>query len=427
MHSKTCVTETPNPKLRCDLGHMLPLINHIPSTRPLRIAFYSHDTMGMGHIRRNLLIASAVVKSCQSTDALLIAGTREAAYFATQAGLDCVTLPALVKRSDGTYSGRNFDWTLENTTRLRSCIIKAALEEFAPDVFVVDKLPKGVGNELVPTLELLKTTNTRCVLGLRDVLDEPTTVAKEWLRDGNDDAIESYFDELWIYGDQTIYDCLKEYDFSQVVSSRAFFTGYLNQSSRHASSNELNFAVDDNSTILCVVGGGQDGFELAETFAKTPMPSGKRGVVITGPFMPKEHQQKLHKLAMQNGRIEIIDRLVETDDYLRTASRVVAMGGYNTVTSILSYGKPALIVPRMVPRQEQWIRAQRLAKLGLITAVPPQSLSSQRLSKWLTSNCVPAPTSNCIDLYGLNRISQRVGQWVNQLGCSNISSQQPTN
>jgi predicted glycosyltransferase len=181
---------------------------------------------------------------------------------------------------------------------------------------------------------------------------------------------------------------------------------------------EPNIASNDESTILCVVGGGQDGFELAETFAKTPMPNGKRGVVITGPFMPKDLQLTLHQLAKQNGRIEIIDRLVETDDYMRSASRVVAMGGYNTVTSILSFGKPSLIVPRMVPRQEQWIRAQRLANLGMITAVQPQSLNSQRLSAWLRSDCVPTPTSNCIDLCGLNRISQRVGQWVNQLGCS---------
>ena len=418
MHLKTCVTDMSTPMLRPDSAHVHPpLVSSRARSRPLRIAFYSHDTMGMGHIRRNLLIASAVVKSSSQIEALLVAGTREAAYFATQAGLDCVTLPALAKSADGHYKARNLGWSLEDTTRLRSQIIKATMEAYAPDVFVVDKLPKGIGDELLPTLDLLRKTNTKCVLGLRDVLDEPATVNREWLRDANDAAIEAYFDELWIYGDQTIYDCLREYDFSMAVSSRAVFTGYLNQSDRSAEKAESVSAVgsDGRPLALCVVGGGQDGFALAETFVKATMPTGWRGVIITGPFMPKEHQQKLHRLAQENKHVEIIDRLVETDEYLRQARRVVAMGGYNTVTSILSFGKASMIVPRMVPRQEQWIRAERLAQLGWITAVRPEELSQECISQWLGAAEVPVPDSSCVDLLGLNRISERVGQWAGNL------------
>ncbi len=107
-------------------------MNSHGAARPMRVAFYSHDTMGMGHIRRNLLIASAIAQNCSNIEILLIAGTREAAYFATQAGLDCVTLPALTKSLDGKYSARHLGWSLEETTRLRSRVIQATLEEFAP-------------------------------------------------------------------------------------------------------------------------------------------------------------------------------------------------------------------------------------------------------------------------------------------------------
>lgn len=418
MHLRTCETEMSTPMLRSDSAHAYSaLVSGCARSRPLRIGFYSHDTMGMGHIRRNLLIASAVVKNSTNVEALLVAGTREAAYFATQAGLDCVTLPALTKSADGRYTARNLGWSLEDTASLRSQIIKATIEAYAPDVFVVDKLPKGIGNELLPTLELLSKTNAKCVLGLRDVLDEPTTVNREWLRDANDAAIEAYFDELWIYGDQSIYDCLKEYDFSTTVSSRAIFTGYLDQSDR----NEINaeslplVGREGQPMALCVVGGGQDGFALAETFVKSSMPIGWRGVIITGPFMPKDQQQKLHRFAQENRNVEIIDRLVETDEYLRQAQRVVAMGGYNTVTSILSFGKASMIVPRIVPRQEQWIRAKRLADLGWITAVRPEELNHEQITQWLSAEDVPVPDSSCVDLLGLNRISQRVGQWADKL------------
>ncbi len=141
---KTCVTEMSNPIVRTDLNHSGQIRSSQPN-RPVRLAFYSHDTMGMGHIRRNLLIATAIVRDCPNVEILLIAGTREAAFFATEAGLDCVTLPALTKSADGRYSARHLGWSLEETTRLRSRIIQAAMEEFSPDVFVVDKLPRGIG------------------------------------------------------------------------------------------------------------------------------------------------------------------------------------------------------------------------------------------------------------------------------------------
>ncbi len=412
---KTCVTDMSNALHRGDQAHVCTGPAEVPN-RPVRLAFYSHDTMGMGHVRRNLLIASAIVRQCQNIEVLLIAGTREAAYFAMEAGLDCVTLPALTKTADGRYSARHLAWSFEETTTLRSRVILAAMEAFSPDVFVVDKLPRGIGHELVPTLERLRCAGTKCVLGLRDVLDEPQVVAREWQRDSNDEAIEAFYDELWIYGDQAIYDCLTEYSFSQTVKSRAFFTGYLNQSTRNPS-----FATADGNTskaqsrqVLCVVGGGQDGFDLAKAFAQSSLPTDCEGVIITGPFMPKADQQQLVRLVEGNQRMKIIDRLVETDDYLRAADRVIAMGGYNTVTSVLSFQKPALIVPRTSPRQEQWIRAERLAERGWITALNPLELSPRRLTEWLHSSVVPYPTADAVDLLGLDRISQRVTGWAAQ-------------
>jgi predicted glycosyltransferase len=47
------------------------------------------------------------------------------------------------------------------------------------------------------------------------------------------------------------------------------------------------------------------------------------------------------------------------------------MGGYNTFCEILTLDKPALIVPRSVPRQEQLIRAERAVNLGLVSMLDP--------------------------------------------------------
>jgi predicted glycosyltransferase len=55
------------------------------------------------------------------------------------------------------------------------------------------------------------------------------------------------------------------------------------------------------------------------------------------------------------------------------AKGVVAMGGYNTFCEILSFDKPALILPRTVPRLEQYIRARRAAELGLVTMLADEN------------------------------------------------------
>ena len=51
---------------------------------------------------------------------------------------------------------------------------------------------------------------------------------------------------------------------------------------------------------------------------------------------------------------------------IANAAGVVAMGGYNTFCEILSFDKPAILIPRVAPRREQLIRAKRVAELGLM-------------------------------------------------------------
>ena len=81
------------------------------------------------------------------------------------------------------------------------------------------------------------------------------------------------------------------------------------------------------------------------------------------------------------------------------------MGGYNTFSAILSHQKPALIVPRVVPRQEQWIRARRLAAFGHVETIHPDDLTAGDIVRWLekTNSAAPANAQQ-IDMGGLDRI-----------------------
>src|SRR5467141_193605 len=216
-----------------------PVPGHLPDPaasasppRVPRIALYSQGMVGFGHIRRNASIAQALRHSTLQPDIMLIAEAWQAGALLMPPGVDCVTLPALRRDADGGYNPR----------------------------FLLD-VSDG---ELAPTLEFLKRRGkTRLVLGLRDVLYDPETVKRSWANQDNLDAIQNYYDSVWIYGDPTVFDPLREYDLMESVGTKARHTGYLDQRPRleyaKAEAAPLVANLPSGKIALCLVGGGHDG------------------------------------------------------------------------------------------------------------------------------------------------------------------------
>jgi predicted glycosyltransferase len=101
-----------------------------------------------------------------------------------------------------------------------------------------------------------------------------------------------------------------------------------------------------------------------------------------------------------------MDFVPEADVLIERAERVVAMAGYNTVCSLLSFGKKALLVPRMHPRLEQLVRAERLQQLGFVDMVRPTDLTVEALRRWmLQDRRRPRSIHGAIDFKGLTRLS----------------------
>jgi predicted glycosyltransferase len=374
--------------------------------------------MGIGHMRRNLLIAGALARGPSPAVILLIAGARHINAYGVPPGVDCLSLPALRKEANGRYQSRHLDLPLSELIALRAHLITAALEAFAPDVLIVDKVPRGAVNELDTALEILRRGGrTRCVLGLRDVLDEPETVRCEWVEGGYDWAVRHWYHAIWVYGDPTVYDPVAEYGFPPDVAALLRYTGYLDQRQRtrleDLGGHELSarLAESPGRLALCLVGGGEDGAPLAEAFARADFPPDLTGVILTGPFMPPGVRENLHRQAARTccagapGRLRVLDFVTDTDLLLDRADRVVTMGGYNAVCEVLSYEKPALVVPRVRPRLEQLIRAERLRDLGLLDLLHPDDLSPRALTEWLARDLGPvARARDRINLNGLDHL-----------------------
>jgi len=378
---------------------------------PPRVAMYSQGMVGFGHIRRNASIAHALRGSALQPAIMMIAEAWQAGALLLPEGVDCVTLPALRREADGAYNPRFLlDVSDQDLIALRTRVVRSAIEVFDPDVLVVDYLPLGVAGELATTLERLRARGTtRCVLGLREVLYDTETVRRTWADRANMDAIRDFYDAVWIYGDPAVFDPVREYGLGDDVAAKARYTGYLDQRPRldlaAAHADPLVTSLPPGEIALCLVGGGHDGEALAEAFLQTELPRDMTGVLVTGPLMPWEQRQRVRDGAQQRPRFRVLDFVAEPIKLIERADRVIAMGGYNTCCEILSFDKHALIVPRVAPEPEQWIRAQRLRDLGLVDVLHPDELDARALTEWLARDPGPPPAvRDRIDLGGLSRI-----------------------
>ena len=387
---------------------VLPLRSH-PQGSGLRIAFYSHDTVGLGHVRRNLLIAESL-RHCGSADQTLILSGAGQATALPESQSNRVVLSGLSKRAGRIVptSGARLDSVL----RTRSRAIAGAVAGFDPHVMVVDKVPRGVGGELEDTLRHLRRRGTRCILGLRDILDDPEVIGREWAEADNEGAISEFYDDIWVYGDRSVIDLATEYSFSDATAARLDYVGYLDRQISTPARLEqahwdFEFHAPPGPYVLCSVGGGEDGARLVDTISQTELPNHLFGVILTGPFMPARIRRQLLERAATNPRLRILDFVREPGELLRRAERVISMGGYNSLCEIVSHQKPALVIPRVVPRREQWIRAERFASLGLLDLCHPDELTPEVIASWLEREVSP-PDSSRLDMAGLPELNARL-------------------
>ncbi|WP_339764850.1 glycosyltransferase [uncultured Sulfitobacter sp.] len=330
-----------------------------------RIMFYSHDTFGLGHLRRSRALATALTQGDETASAIILTGSPVAGRFTFPERVDHIRLPGVTKLADGSYVSQTLGLDIDEITSLRSGLIKTAIEKYEPDLLIVDKEPSGFRGELLPSLEWLRDHGTtKTVLGLRDVLDEPKVLAAEWARKNAIQATEEFYDEIWVYGDRDIYDPTKGLNLSDETRDRMHWTGYL----RRETTDEVD--LPEHPYVLITPGGGGDGAAMVslvlEAYEKDP-DLAPNAVLIYGPFLSGDTREAFDaRVEKLNGRVTAVGFDSRIEALFVGAEGVVCMGGYNTFCEVLSFDKRAVIVPRTVPRLEQWIRASRAEELGLV-------------------------------------------------------------
>jgi predicted glycosyltransferase len=339
-----------------------------------RVLIYSHDTFGLGHLRRCRTIAHTLVASNPDLSVLILSGSPIIGQFDFGERVDFVRIPGVIKLKNGEYTSLSLGMAIEQTVALRAAIIEQTAAAFAPGLFIVDKEPFGLRGEVKSALERLNRAGVPCVLGLRDVLDDPVALAREWRRKGASVALTDFYEEIWIYGLPQICDPLKGLRLPKSVRRKASFTGYLRRTlpPGETVAREVDAAKRKigETFMLVTPGGGGDGAKSVDWVLRAyeqdpaiPLPA----LIVFGPFMPADQRQQFHRRAQKLDNVAAITFNAHLERLVDEAEAIVAMGGYNTFCEILSFDKPALLLPRVAPRREQLIRATEARMLGLVS------------------------------------------------------------
>lgn len=263
--------------------------------RPVRLVLYSHDSLGLGHLRRNMALAHAFAEHLpgllgRPVTGLLVTGLDTPAG-RLPSGFDVVRLPGVAKGRHG-YEPRDVHVPMDDLIGVRSEVLSGMLSSFAPDLVIVDRHPFGVDEELLVPLQRLRAERpaTRIVLGLREVLDDPAVAAREWESVGIA-RVRHHVDAVWIYGDEDITDPRSTGELPATLHDLARSTGYL-------SLGRAGFADPAHHVppyVLTTVGGGADGVEVCLAAAAAQVST--RHVVVTGPQMGEADRERVRDAA----------------------------------------------------------------------------------------------------------------------------------
>jgi len=387
-------------------------------TRPPRFLLYSHDTFGLGNVRRTLLLSQALLDEYAAATVLIVTGSSMIHAFRIPPRVDYVKLPCLDRAAADRYEPRFLPAHATEVARLRRAILSQCVLGFEPDLMIVDKRPGGVDGELLDTVRAMRRRPhpTRLVLGMRDILDEPDRTRRSLKRTRDLATIARYYDEVWIYGEQAIFDSVAAYGFPDEVAAKTRFCGYLRRPSRPPTPRGVP------PRVLVTTGGGGDGSALISTYLEglitLPRSIDLRTTVVFG---PQADAATCHAILRRFGSladVTFLDFEPDLGPRYAEADLVVSMAGYNTICELLSFHRPAVLVPRAEPVSEQLVRARLFAARGYFDLVEPSELTPAALIAKVLDALDRPPCDANVDLDGLPRIRQRARTLLESQGTS---------
>ncbi len=384
----------------------------------LRLLIYSHDTFGLGHLQRCLKISRALMNRFPGLAILIATGSPVVHRYQLPAGVDYVKLPAVRKIGPEEYEARILATSYERIIAVRTSLLSGLVQTFQPQALLVDHSPTGMKGEMLPALRWLQQSFPDCVkiLGLRDIIDDPESVHQVWTRGGVYRVLEELYDHVLVYGSKQIFDTSTEYQFPEVVRNKTTYCNYIRETpgARSASGRRTKKS-GRKKQVVVTIGGGDGGGEIVignylAMVRKYAHVIDFESTIITGPFLPDELAKDFERMA-KSLPVTLKGFVRSTTPFFRSSDLVISTAGYNSISQILEAGKRAIIIPRILHRNEQLIRAKRLAELGIVSMIHPDDVNADSLysqvSAQLRSESEPlteARKNSIVKLDGADRV-----------------------
>jgi predicted glycosyltransferase len=168
----------------------------------------------------------------------------------------------------------------------------------------------------------------------------------------------------------------------------------------------------DMPLVVVSVGGGADGGALLRAYLSGLASRGRSPIhsyVVTGPLLPEEDRNAVRELSRDLPNIRLVDFDPDFAAAVRAADVVVCMGGYNSLAEAAYFGKRPVVVPRLPGPEEQILRAEGFARLGLATVVRPDRLEPSALWEAIDGELErPPPSTMPLAFDGLHQIAREL-------------------
>lgn len=339
------------------------MVANTTSAKP-RILLYSHDSYGLGHFRRTLTLCEGLLQELPGAEVLIVTGSPCSSLFPLPSGAGLVKLPSVTKGDGGDYVPRTLGSSFSRVLSLRKRLILESYRAFRPSLLLVDHKVIGLQGEVFELLQKARRDGVRTVLGIRDIIDTPEVVAREWSDDESRWALAEGYDRVCVYGVPEVFDPRTEYPIPAELAPRVEFTGYVVREARRANRRPVPAL---RPQVLFTVGGGEDGGERIDAYLEglERRPVRWNTVLVGGPLLDDSTARRLRRRARMIGNVDVRRFYRDMPRLLSECSAVVSMAGYNTCAEVLQSRKPWVLLPRTEPRKEQGVRAERLAARGL--------------------------------------------------------------
>lgn len=344
----------------------------------MRAVLFCNEMLGLGHLGFSIALGRELA-SGPGDAALIVTGSPAYETMNAPARVEIVKIETAVPGADSSWQKTSLrppgDHALspEEVTALRAKAYLDAVEQFSPDALIVDYRPLGRDDDIVPALKYARELGTCTVaLGIWDSDDSPEALEELWTAELLTLAAELY-DLAFVYGAPEENDV--RVGWLREAGIPVHVTGFVG--SPPASAPPADLAP---GYLLAMAGGGVDGFAALDAVlsALRVRPIEIPTVLVTGPLMPPADAARLRSAA-EGLDVTVFESRGDIPALLAGARAVISMAGYSTTAEVLASGKPALMVPRAIPREEQLNRAKRLAASGLVAYLDPRELTTEKM------------------------------------------------